>query len=93
MGFHGERGRERERKGGRSEATLLVHVYHGSPPRNMIYRGAVGRRAESRGGGGGGRGYSGFQKYRRLREKVTSGGGLAGRGTRGLERNTTSATC
>lgn len=35
------------------------------------------------GGGGGGRGYSGFQKYRRLREKVTSGGGgLAGRGTR-----------
>lgn len=44
MGFHGERGRERERKGGRSEATLLVHVYHGSPPRNMIYRGAVGRR-------------------------------------------------
>lgn len=43
-----KRERERERVGGRSEATLLVHVYHGSPPRNMIYRGAVGRRSRSR---------------------------------------------
>lgn len=54
------------RGGDRDETTFLVHVYRGSPPRNMIYSGGEARGVAA--------GYGGFQKYRRLRQKVTSRG-------------------
>lgn len=81
--------------GGRSEATLLVHVYHGSPPRNMIYRGAVGRGSKSRRRR---RRRTGLQRFPKIPQASGKSNerrrGIGGaRDARGLERNTTSATC